>query len=89
MRIAVQAGVSVGQRRLMLRRWKYADWATLLMWASKVKMLSRMTPRPRTWGDGRTVVLSMDMEKALCFAGWICANEEDLGFVIVQFKEVK
>ena len=29
-----------GQRWLMLRRWKYADRVTLLMWASKVKVRS-------------------------------------------------
>ena len=34
----------------------------------KVKVPSRMTPRLLTWGDGRTVELSMDMEKGLCFA---------------------
>ena len=52
----------------MLRRWKYADRVTLLMWASKVKVPSRVTPRLLTWDDGRTVELSMDMEKGLCFA---------------------
>ena len=52
----------------MLCRWKYADRVTLLMWASKVKVPSRMTPRLLTWGDGRTMELSMDMEKGLCFA---------------------
>ena len=67
-RIAVQVGVSEGWRRLILRRWKYADRVTLLMWASKVKVPSKMTPRLRSWGDGWTVELSMDMEKGLCFA---------------------
>ena len=52
----------------MLHRGKYADWVTLLMWASKVKVPSRMTPRLLTWGDSGTVELSMDMEKGLCFA---------------------
>ena len=36
----------------MLRRWKDADQVTLLMWASKIKVPSRMTPRLFTWGDG-------------------------------------
>ena len=67
-RIAVQAGVSEGWRWFMLRRWKYADWVTLLMWASNFKVLSRVTPRLLTWGDCRTVELLMDMEKGLCFA---------------------
>ena len=39
---------------------------TLLMWASKVKVPSRMTPRLLIWGDGETMELSMDMEKGLC-----------------------
>ena len=60
-RIAAQVGVSEGRRRLMLCRWKYADRVTLLMWASKVKAPSRMTPRLLTWGDGGKVKLSMDM----------------------------
>ena len=90
MRIEVQVGVSEGQRRLMLRRWKYADRVTLLMWASKVKVPSRMTPRLLTWGDGRTVELSMDMEVGvvLCSGGSV-TNEEDLGFVTIQFEEVE
>ena len=48
----------------MLLGWKYADQVTLLMWASKVKLPSRMRPRLLTWGEGR-----MDMKKGLCFAG--------------------
>lgn len=52
----------------MLRRWKYADRVTLLMWASNDSVLSRMTPRLFTWGDGGTVELSMDMEKVLSVA---------------------
>ena len=48
MRIAVQVGVSEGRRRLILLRWKYADWVTLLMWASRVKVPSRMTHRLST-----------------------------------------
>ena len=67
MRIAVQIGVSEGRRQLMLRRWKYADRVTLLMWALKLKLPSRMTPRLFTWGDGGTVELSMDMEKGLSY----------------------
>ena len=38
----------------MVRRWKYADQVTLLMWASKVKVPSRTTPRLLTWGEGGT-----------------------------------
>ena len=53
----------------MLRRWMYADQVTLLMWASKVNVLSGMTPRLLTLGDGGTVELSMDMEKGLFFLG--------------------
>ena len=49
----------------MLHRWKYADQVTLLMWASKVKVPSRMTPSLLTWGEGRTVELVMDTEKGL------------------------
>ena len=63
----MQVGVSEGRRRLMLRRWKYAVRVTLLMWASKVKVPSSMTPRLLTWGDGGTMELSIDMEKGLCF----------------------
>ena len=58
MSIAVQVGVSEGWWQLMLRRWKYADLVTLLMWALKVKMLYRLL----TWGDGGIVELSIDME---------------------------
>ena len=41
---------------------------TLLMWASEVRVLFRMTPRLFTWGDGRTVELLIAMERRLCFA---------------------
>ena len=64
----MQAGVSEGRRRLMLHRWKYEDQVTLMMWASKVKVPFRMTPRLLTWGEGRTVELLMDIEKGLSFA---------------------
>ena len=71
-RIAVQAGASEGRRQLMWRRWKYADRLTLLTWALKVKVPSRMTPRLLTWGDGGTVDLSMDMEGFVTpVGGWI------------------
>ena len=66
MGIAVQVGVSEGW--LMLCRWKYADRVTLLMWASKVSVPSRMTPRLSTWGGSGPVELLTDMEKRLCFA---------------------
>ena len=52
----------------MLCRWKYTGRVTLLMWALRVKVPSRMTPRLLTWDDGGTVELSMDMEKGFCFA---------------------
>ena len=47
----------------MLRRWKYEDRATLLMWASKIKVLSRMTPRLFTWSDGGSVLSLFSLMK--------------------------
>lgn len=38
-------GVREGWRRLMLRRWKYADRVTLLMWVWNDRVPSRTTPR--------------------------------------------
>ena len=37
----------------------------LLMWDWKDSVLSRMTPRLLTWGEGETVELSMVIEKLL------------------------
>lgn len=58
-RIAALWGVSDRWRQLIFHRRKYADQVTLLM----DDVLSRMTPRLLTWGDGWTLELSVIGEK--------------------------
>lgn len=65
MRMAVMLAVSDQQRQLILHRWTYADidWVTLLICASKDNVVSKMTPRLLTWGEGRTMELSIIKRK--------------------------
>ena len=66
-RMAVEWGEREGRRRLILRRWKYADRVMLLIWDWKDNVLSRMTPRLLTWGEGETEEWSMVREKLSAF----------------------
>lgn len=51
------------RRQLMLQRWKKADPVMLFIWALYERVLSRMTPRLMSLGEGSTVVLPMVREK--------------------------
>ena len=66
-RMAVEWGEREGQRRFILQRWKYADRVMLLIWDWKDNVLSRMTPRLLTWGEGETEEWSMVREKLSAF----------------------
>ena len=70
----------------MLRRRKYADRVTLLTWAWKDRVLSRMTPRLLTSGEGETKEWSILKERLSDFEKVdLVLIRITFGFIVIEF----